>query len=400
MTGRPRAAAGLVVAFVLAGGLAVASCTGEVATTRADRRAPTVRPAAGSLEVTLARAAPDEPSVIGADDHGVVVLGRRGAAISYASDGRERWQLDPGDDAGNRFTAIALDADSVVAPVSDPPTGSGVLVLDRTTGATRWQRPLAAEPLAVGVGPGSTGAAIVAVLDRSGALTLLRAEDGTVVAQVALGLGHLLDDPRVWVRSGRVVVGWAHDDALEVLVLDGRTGEHRWSWRAPLLGAAPTVGPDQVIVVENTAIDGEVVHAAVRAFDLGSGAERWSTPVDGAFLPTAPVALAGDRALVVDLGGRLTALDARVGRITWQRATRLTQIEARPLLTRSVAAMATYGTGLVARSARTGAPVRNEIPGPVQTAVTIEGAEVAGDAVVLLVRRPAGDAQVWWLTRS
>ena len=104
--------------------------------------------------------------------------------------------------------------------------------------------------------------------------------------------------------------------------------------------------------------------------------------------------------MVVDLDGRFTALDARIGKVRWQRATRMTQIEAAPLLTDAVAAMATYGTGLVALSAKTGDRIRNEVPGPVQTTVTIEGSTAADDAILLLVRHPAGEGEIWWLRPS
>lgn len=351
------------------------------------------------LVVEAVREAPDEPTAIAADARGVVVVGREGVAISYAPDGRERWRFDRGADAGSTIVPIALDAHLVVLPVFDPPASSSVLLLDRSTGATRWEVAIA-DPRAVAVGTGLDGSGLVAVVDRAGVVTLLAADDGTTLVQVGLGFGRLLSEPRVWVRSGRVVVGWAHGDAAELRVLDGGTGAILWAWSSPGLGAAPAVDRDQVVVVENTEIDGDVVHAAVRGLDLASGVRRWSTPVDGAFLPTTAVALAGRHAVVVDLDGRFTALDTRHGRIRWQRASRVTQIEAAPVLTPAVAAMTTHGTGLVALSAKTGDQIRNEIPGRVQTSVAIEGSAAAGSAVLLLVRRPAGEGEVWWLRPS
>ncbi len=351
------------------------------------------------LGLAQVREAPDQPTVIGADGSGVVVFGRRGAAIAFDASGREQWRIDPGDDVGSRVDPIAMSADLIVVPVLDLSRGSGVLALERSTGRTRWQVPVP-DPEAVAVGSAVDGSDLVAVVERSGTVTILRADDGTVVVQVDLGFGHLLGQPRVWIRSGRVVVSWAHDNGAEVRALDGGTGAIQWAWSGPGLGAAPAVGRDQIVVVENLEIDGHFGHAVVSSLDLASGDAQWSTPVDGAFLPTTPVALSGRDAVVVDLDGRFTALDARTGKVRWQRATRMTQIEAAPLLTDAVAAMATYGTGLVALSAKTGDRIRNEVPGPVQTTVSIEDSAAADGAILLLVRRPAGEGEVWWLRPS
>ncbi|HUV09571.1 MAG TPA: PQQ-binding-like beta-propeller repeat protein [Acidimicrobiia bacterium] len=390
--------ASALVALAMVSGLATPS---TVLASGAARHPSTWQPRAGvtELAVALVREAPDEPTAIAADSDGVVVVGRSGAAFAYAPDGREQWRIDPEGDVGSRLHPIALGEGLVVVPVFDPPVGSGVLALERSTGRTRWEVSVA-EPRSVAVGPAPDGSTVVAVVERSGAVTLLRADDGTAVTQVPLGFGHLLGVPHVWVRDGRVIVAWAHDDAAEIRVLDGGTGEIHWAWSGPGLGAAPAVGHDRLILVENTEIDGDVVHAEARGLDLATGAVQWSTPVDGAFLPTAPVALSGGRALVVDLDGMLIALDARTGQVRWRRATRLVQIEAAPLLTRSVAAMTTYGTGLVALSARTGMPIRNQVPGPVQTVVTIEDSTAAAGSLLLLVRHRAGEGEIWWLRPS
>lgn len=355
------------------------------------------RSSAGELAVRLAREAPDQPTQISADAHGVVVFGRRGAAIAYDDDGREEWRIDPGEEAGSRIDPIALSAELVVTPVLDRTHGSGLLALERSTGRTRWQAPIA-DPEAVAVGSVADGSDVVVVVEGSGMVTILGASDGARLVQVALGFGDLLDTPHAWIRGGRVIVGWAADNMSEVRVLEAATGAPVWSWTGPGLGTVPAVGADGVFLVENVEVDGDVVHAAVRRLDLATGAAVWSTPVDGPFVPLTPVALEEDRVVVVDVDGTLRAYDARTGTEQWHRATRLVQLEAQPLLTRRVAAMTTYGTGLVALSARTGVPIRNDVPGPVQTVVTIEGSATAPDgSILLMVRRPAGEGEVWWL---
>lgn len=353
----------------------------------------------GDLSVTLVREAPDQPTVMTADARGVVVFGRRGAAISYAADGREQWRIDPGVDAGSRVDPVALDADFVVVPVFDLPTGSGVLALERSTGRTRWEAPVA-EPKAVAIGAMADGSKVVGVVERSGIVTVLQADDGAIITQITLGFGRLIGAPHLWIRDGRIVVAWAQRDAAEIRVLDGRTGEIQWAWSAPGLGAAPALDLDRLIVVENTVVEREVVRAEIRALDLATGAVLWSRPVRGGFLPTISVAISGGRAVVVDLDGRFTAVDARTGELVWHRRTRLVQLEAEPLLTPAVAAVTTYGTGLVAVSARTGAPIRNDNPGPVQTVVTIEDSTAAAGSLLLLVRHRAGEGEIWWLRPS
>ncbi len=395
---RPSAGSPLVLAIALAAGLTTACATGP-SPGADDPRGSGRRSDPRALEVVAARAAPDEPTAIAADARGVVVVGRDGTAIAYAPDGVERWRVERAAGEGSTIVPVALDAELVVVPVFDPPVDSRVRLVERLTGATRWEVPVA-DPRAVAVGRASDGSGLVAVVDRAGVVTLLAADDGAAGVRVELGFGRLLAEPRVWIRSGRVVVGWATGDAAEVRVLDASTGTIEWTWSSPGLGAAPAVGRDQVLVVENTAIDGDVVHARVQGLDLASGAPRWSTPVDGGFLPTTPVALSGGHIVVVDLKGRFTALDVRTGRIRWQRATGIAQIEAMPLLTSSVAAVTTFGTGLVGLSAKTGERISNQVPGSVQTVVTIEGSSAADGAILLLVRRPEGEGEVWWLRPS
>jgi len=393
MRGSRRWSCALVI--TVATGLASA-CAPESPLGAGDGRASGRRSDPRALEVVAARAAPDEPTAIAADVRGVVVVGRDGSAISYAPDGVERWSVDAASGGGSTIVPIALDARFVIVPVFDPPDGSRVRLVERPTGAIRWEVPVA-DPRAVAVGTASDGSGLVAVVDRVGTVTLLEADDGAVRVAVELGFGRLLAEPRVWIRSGRVVVAWATGDASEVRVLDASSGAVQWVWSNAGLGAAPAVGRDRVLVAENTEIDGDVVHGAVRSLDLASGVERWSTPIDGGFLPMTSVALAGGHAVVLDFTGRFTGVDVRTGRIRWVRATGVRQFEAAPLLTRSVVATTTYGTGLVALSARTGARIRNEVPGSVQTVVTIEGSIAAEGAILLLVRRPEGEGEVWWL---
>lgn len=385
----------LALVITVAAGLASA-CATEAPLDSGEARAGGRRSGPRSLEVVAARAAPDEPTALAADARGVVVVGRDGSAIAYAPDGVERWKVDGASDVGSTIVPIAMDADLVVVPVFDPPVDSRVRLVERSTGATRWEAPVA-DPRAVGVGAQSDGAGIVAVVDRAGRVTLLEGDDGAVRVQVELGFGRLLAEPRVWVRPGRIVVFWATGDAAEVRVLDASSGAIQWAWSSAGLGAAPEVGRDQVLVVENTEIDGDVVHGAVRGLDLASGAERWSTPIDGGFLPMTPIARAGHRAVILDFTGRFTAFDVRTGRIRWVRGSRVRQIEATPLLTGAVVATTTYGTGLVALSAATGERIENEVPGVVQTAVTIEDSIAADGAILLLVRRSKGEGELWWL---
>lgn len=351
------------------------------------------------IEPWLTRDATADPQTIAADDEGVVALGRRGDVIAYDSAGDMTWRLDAGPDTTTTRDPIALGEEIVLVLVHDTVAGTGVRALDRADGRVRWEV-ASPDPRAAAVGRSPGGPVVVAVVGGSGALSLLDAADGSTRALVPLGFEDLSFDPSVEIDGGVIVVSWLHDGISELRAVDLATGTTSWTLSNALLSARPAIADGLVLVVENTRIERDVFEAAVRGLELASGAEAWSTPVAGPFVPTLRVAVSDDLAAFVDVRGRVTAIEPRTGSVRWVRATRRRQLEASPWIVRDVVAMTTYGTGLVAIAADDGRSVDNEVPGPVQTAMTIEDSTAAGGSLLLLVRRPAGEGEIWWLGPS
>lgn len=357
------------------------------------------RASSSRIEPWLTRDATADPQTIAADDEGVVALGRRGDVIAYDSSGEEEWRLDAGPDTTTTRDPIALGEGIVLVLVHDAVAGTGVRALDRTGGRVRWEV-ASPDPRAAAVGRSPGGPVVVAVVAGSGTLSLLDAADGSTRASVPLGFEGLSFTPSVEIDGGVVVVSWLHDGIAELRAVDLSTGTTLWTRSNPLLSAQPAIADDLVLVVENTTIERDVFEAAVRGLELATGTEVWSTPVPGPFLPMLRVAASDDLAVFVDMRGRVTAIDPGTGSLRWVRATKRRQLEAALWIVGEVVVMTTYGTGLVAVAAADGQPVDNETPGPVQTAMTIEDSSAAGGSLLLLVRRPAGEGEIWWLKPS
>lgn len=378
---------------------ALAACSAGSPGASPDRRGDTgagARPSSSRIEPWLTRDATADPQTIAADDEGVVALGRRGDVIAYDAAGDMTWRLDAGPDTTTTRDPIALGEGIVLVLVHDTVAGTGVRALDRADGRVRWEV-ASPDPRAAAVGRSPGGPVVVAVVAGSGTLSLLDAADGSTRASVPLGFDDLSFEPSVQIHGGVVVVSWLHDGISELRAADLATGTTSWTRSNALLSARPAIADDLVVVVENTRIERDVFEAEVRGLDLVTGAEVWSTPVAGPFVPTLRVAVADDLAAFVDVRGRVTAIDPGTGSVRWVRATKRLQLEATPWIVRGVVAMTTYGTGLVAVAAHDGGSVDNEVPGPVQTAMTIEDSTAAGGSLLLLVRRPAGEGEIWWL---
>ena len=347
-----------------------------------------------------------EPESLVADARGAVAFGRRGEGSAYDRRGNEQWRVNVAGPTGRTVESVGLGVGLVVVPVSEEAGGSRIVALDRSSGAERWTVPftdvraVAAGSTVAGATPAEStaaGSGVVAVVTATGVVSLLAATDGTLLASESLAVGALPYVPQVYVEAGVVIVAWTDDGGSRLRAIDASTGATLWGWTGALLGSAPGFTDDALIVVENTEIDGDRVHAVARRLDLASGVEQWARPVDGVFLPSTPVAVSGNLAVLVDAYGTLTGLDVGAGSLRWRRTTDLTQYEATPWIVGDVVAMTTNGTGLITLAAGTGIPVPNDLPAPVQTTVSIEGSAASAGSLLLLVRRPAGEGELWWL---
>jgi outer membrane protein assembly factor BamB len=112
--------------------------------------------------------------------------------------------------------------------------------------------------------------------------------------------------------DGKLVIA-ERRDALGVY--DASTGQRLWHYQEPG-EAGGTLG---TVAVSDDGIVYQGFNAgALKAFDLESGAELWSTPVDGG---TSPPAVSGDVVYVGVADGYLAAFDRYTGERLWQYRT-------------------------------------------------------------------------------
>lgn len=334
---------------------------------------------------------PAEPQAIAADDRGAVAIGRYGEIVALDRRGREQWTSTVSGDGEQTVGPVALGRDLAVVPVS--PTR--VIALDRATGESRWEVAMQ-DPAAVDVG--SEPLPVVAVMSFGGILTVLDGRDGSERWSVRLAFGERAASARVGVRSNRVVAAWADVGGSHVQAFDQASGQERWSTVAPTFAGSPAMTADSVVISENVAVEGRHVRARVRRLDLATGEERWTRRLEGPFLPEHQVAVNDALAVVVDFPGTLTTLDLDTGSVRWRRRTRLTQFAAAPAIVGDAIAMTTYGSGLVAVDAADGSKVRNDAPGAVQTAVSLQDSSAQGRHLYLLAGRSRGQGEVWMLS--
>jgi outer membrane protein assembly factor BamB len=97
----------------------------------------------------------------------------------------------------------------------------------------------------------------------------------------------------------------------KLYALDARSGDVRWSFSQ--LGGT---GVSSATLDRGLAFIGFPDHT-VRAFDVRTGAERWSRPVRGGFGPVLGSAVSDGALFVPDADGAVYRFDARTGHLDW-----------------------------------------------------------------------------------
>jgi outer membrane protein assembly factor BamB len=350
-----------------------------------------------SIEPLWHVVAPPEARHVVADENGSVVSGFRGEIWTTDPLGGAQWHADVATADEIVPDAPAIDESLVVVTVDD----RQVVALDRATGAERW-RTVVDGPLALDIGDGSSGKVVAIV--TAAQVSLHSAAEGSLLwsADTAVGTHDLATPPRVWIGGGRVTVAWS-DSVSHLRMLDGASGAVMWERTERDYSTTPEVTDDAIYLASNhhlTADHKDIISTALK-LDPSTGNVSWTHRLRGGFVPTFAPGLHGSTLVFVDIPGRVTALDTENGDVRWRRSTARKQFESDLWVTSDAVAFTTYGTGLVALSRATGAPLANEIPGPAQGYAIINDSAATGDQLYLLARRTGlpsdAEGELWML---
>ena len=120
--------------------------------------------------------------------------------------------------------------------------------------------------------------------------------------------------------------------------------------------------------------------ARAQAFDLLTGAERWSTAVAGYSERLVRPATDGTTAFILDGVGTVTALDLRTGAVRWQQATGASVIDSPVVVIGASVVFPSFSDALVVLDRATGA-LRSA---DVQPGVPIDVTSTPGHLVLAL----------------
>ena len=242
------------------------------------------------------------------------------------------------------FSAVGLDGATGVVrwatPVEDAftlPVADGSVVymvvghrqliaIDDTSGDPLWEQ---AATIVPGTGP-EVSDGIVAVTLDSGAVAAFSATDGTplwttdAVASLATpnpaqsngysATGPAMGGGLIVYGKGRPLPPATPGDLEDIVALDARTGEVRWQAVTDAFLYAPVTIADGMVLVQG----GD----AVRAFDTGTGEERWEFRTSDGQVISSPPVVSDGIVYTSGRGERVHALDATTGSLRWQANTR------------------------------------------------------------------------------
>jgi outer membrane protein assembly factor BamB len=185
---------------------------------------------------------------------------------------------------------------------------STLVALDATSGDELWRVPL---PGMSRTGVTLDGASAY-VGDTKGEVVAIDATDGTIAW--TQDIGGRIEVPLAADDASVVVVGEDTDGReVTVAVLDATTGDTRFEPLAFRIGSSAATAPS---ILDGHAIVG-MPDRLVHAFDVEDGTEAWTALTITVFSPATGVAATADDVYVADLSGGLYALDAASGERDW-----------------------------------------------------------------------------------
>ncbi len=220
-------------------------------------------------------------------------------------DGRQRWRADVKD----AEPYIAADATTVLVAA-----GEGFEAVDRRTGTSRWRVGID-DPADVGraVGLVHVGGEEVAVATTEfGGVIGLDGDTGAVRWSVGVKgtpRGRIAVDD----ATGAVVTLANDADHVALRVFDAGTGAVRWTRTLERDTGVPTVVGDLLVV--GTARDES--NAAILGLAVADGSERWRVAGEEGFEATTGSAVHGSTLVIVDKLGTLRAIRADSGAVRW-----------------------------------------------------------------------------------
>jgi outer membrane protein assembly factor BamB len=327
---------------------------------------------------------PGAPGALAVDGDGTIVtLDDRVRAMDPR--GAPVWdQSVPG--AGLDWPVI--DRDLVVVPVTTD-AGARCVGLDRATGSQRWQLDAGPGPVAAT----AVGAGVVVCASSAGRVIAAATTDGAPRWSVALT--DLVDGREVALspRSSLAI-----DVRTRTLAFTGAVGR-AWALFALALDSGADAGrsmglgagaPPSAAATdgEGTLVVGDGSRKAVFVVDLVAGKVRAALPTRDAFDPASIPLVAGNRALVVDRGGSLTAVDLPEGRVRWRADLQVPVLDSRPVLAGSTVVLTDWVREVHAYRWADG---REDRPPLAVPSVVALGADPAAEVLVAAGRGTTGN---------
>lgn len=286
-------------------------------------------------------AGPPLPGRLVADERQTVVVSETGDAMAFDAVGAAQWKVTV---PGESLVDLALSDLAVVVSGDEQ-----ISALDRGDGHVRWELALPPSRLAAGNDPAGRP------------IALATTEDGALVRiDVSSGEARTLDwspdptpnvQPHVSIEGSYATLAWSTDGACCWLAgLDLTTDEVVWTRK--VRGSIVPMLHDGVLVTVTRPRRG--TRSVARAFDVATGAPRWTQPVRGRFSTRLEAAGRDGVVVVVDEEGIVTALDAGDGAVLWSTATDAPDGAAHPSIAGTRVFLPRYGVELLELDGATG----------------------------------------------
>lgn len=269
-------------------------------------------------------------------------------AAAYDAKGKTIWEVPV--PTGTQPEPVAVTAGVMVVQ-----TVEGFFGLDRSTGATRWSRPVP-QPGDLGDDAGHPAAGADLVVFGVGGRVAAYDPDTGVQRWGTDTPGTVSAQPAIDGATHSVAVVWHSYDEVggELIMLEASDGSVRWRAELAYGVSAPLISDGLVIVG-----DGE---RRYRAFDIADGTPRWEVPTKGAFEPSMLGTARDGVTYFADRLSVMSAIETSSGRLLWQVDLNDGLVDSNPSVGRRHVAVTTFNGRIVALDRSTGRVVTDIAP--------------------------------------